>query len=308
MAVSVAIENEEHWHKLRAENVGASEVAALFGASPYTTRFTLWHQKAGKIAAPEFNSERMEWGNLLEPVIAKGISNKQGWQVQKVRRYLTHKTIKGMGASLDYEIINHPDGVGCLEIKNISIEAFRSNWLKNEDGSYEAPLHIELQLQHQLAVTGRPWGAIGLLVGGNESHVVIRKRHEPTIQKIEATVAAFWESIEKGEAPHIENAGDLAAVEELFSGKQVVSFENSDFEKAAELYIKARENMKVSEANLEECKASLIAFLDLYDAEVGVGNGYKVSYKEQTKKEHVVKESKFRVLRVSQIKQKGNNE
>lgn len=305
MAKSVNVLDEQHWHQLRAKNIGASEVAALFGASPYTTKFTLYHQKAGKLASPSFDSERMKWGTLLEPVIAQGIAEQQEWTIRKVRRYLMHPTVSGMGASLDYEILNHPDGVGCLEIKNVSIEAFKRSWLKNEDGSYDAPLHIELQLQHQLAVTGREWGAIGFLVGGNEAHVVTRKRHEPTIQKIETAVAEFWKSIEKGEAPHVEDAGDLAAVAQIFNGGQVVGFENIQFDEAAELYLRAQEIHKEAKENYDTCKAQVISFLDLYDAEVGMSSGFKVSYKAQTTKEHLVKEHTKRVLRVTRVKEKG---
>jgi predicted phage-related endonuclease len=40
----------------RASVVGASEVAALFDASPWLTKFELWHRKAGNIAVPDFNA------------------------------------------------------------------------------------------------------------------------------------------------------------------------------------------------------------------------------------------------------------
>lgn len=301
----VAVENQEHWHSLRAQNVGASEVAALFNASPYTTRFTLWHQKSGKIARPDFDSERMMWGTLLEPVIAQGIAEKQSWTIRKVHRYITHPTVAGMGASLDYEIINHPDGPGCLEIKNVGIDVFKKSWVKNEDGSFEAPLHIELQLQHQLSVTGRAWGAIGFLVGGNEAHVVIRKRHEPTIQKIEATVAEFWESIKAGQVPELEAAGDLEAVTKAFSGALTVNTDSIEFEEAAKRYLACKSVEKKANESTNFAKAVLLDLMDKAGGEVVFGQSYKATFKEQSKAEYVVKASKSRVLRVTELKLKG---
>lgn len=304
---AVKVTTEQDWHEQRARNVGASEVAALFGKSPYTTLFTLWHQKAGKIARPDFGSERMEWGSALEPVIAQVMAERMGWKIHKVHRYLTHSTVPGMGASLDYEIVGQPEGVGALEVKNVSIEAFKRDWLVNEDGTVEAPIHIELQLQHQLSVTGWQWGAFAFLVGGNEGHVVTRQRHEPTIQLIESAVAEFWRTIDAGQAPAIEDAGDLAAVVQLFNGKQAVEIDSDEFELLIGQLQTAKDTLKNVKEAEDEIKAKLIALMDSHDAETAIGRGYKVTYKEQSRKEHVIKASTFRVLRVSEVK-KGKEE
>jgi putative phage-type endonuclease len=302
LITSVPIQNEAHWQELRAQHVGASEVAALFGLSPYLTRFTLWHRKAGNVATPEPDGERLKWGNRLEAAIAQGIAEDQGWTIRKVRRYLTHPSVAKMGASLDYEVFNHPDGPGCFEIKNVDRLIFLNQFEAPEGGELQAPIHIELQLQHQLSVTGRAWGAIGLLVGGNEAHVIIRKRHEPTIARIEAAVRDFWESIERGEAPNLEDASDLPTLAELFSGSGAVELESEEFEAACEEYQRAKLGEKAAEGYTAEAKARLIALLDEAGAEVAAGNGFKASYKEQKRAAHTVEASTFRVLRVSKVK------
>ncbi len=296
---------QEQWHAQRAKNVGASDVAALFGASPYTTKFTLWHQKAGKVARPDFDTERMKWGNRLEEVIAKGIAEDQGWQVRKVNRYITHKSVFGMGASLDFEIVNHPDGAGCFEIKNLSYESWKRSWIENEDGSIEAPIHIELQLQHQLAVTGRAWGAIGFLIAGNEAHVVIRKRHEPTIQKLEKAVADFWKSITQGQVPAIEDAADLSIVAEMFSAEDMIQVDSEEFLSLCEAYKEAGASAKEAEKAKDAAKVNLVAFLDKNQAGVAIGNGFKASYKKQSRGAYTVQASEFFVLRVSEVKGKA---
>ena len=303
-AISVPIKDEKHWHQLRSQHVGASDCAALFDDSPYTTKFTLWHEKAGKIASPDFDTERVRWGNRLEPMIAQGLAEDYDLKIRKVRRYLQHPTVKGMGASLDYEILNRPEGPGCLEIKNISIEAWGKNWLKHEDGRIEAPLHIELQLQHQMAVTGWQWGAFGFLVGGNKGELVVRQRHEPTIQAIEKAVADFWTSIHAGETPPINSAEDAAAVIELFSGSKTLAFQTETFKWLVERYKEFNASSKAADEQLEHAKALLIYFLHENDAEVGTGFGYKATYKSQKRGAHQVQASEFRVLRVTN--EKGN--
>ena len=62
---------EAAWLKARQQDVTSTESAALFGMSPYTTHFELWHRKHSN-TAPEFKSnERMKWGNRLEAAIAR---------------------------------------------------------------------------------------------------------------------------------------------------------------------------------------------------------------------------------------------
>ena len=37
--------DREHWLSLRAQDLTSTDVAALFGMSPYKTKFELWHEK-----------------------------------------------------------------------------------------------------------------------------------------------------------------------------------------------------------------------------------------------------------------------
>ena len=66
------------------------------------------------------------------------------------------------GAAPDREIGDR--GGGVLEIKTV-------DWLVRARLGREPPPHILLQLQAQLGVTGREWGAVAALVGGNELRI-----------------------------------------------------------------------------------------------------------------------------------------
>ena len=56
------------WHEQRRLALGGSEVAAVLGISPFESRFSLWHRKAG-LAQPIQDSPEMEWGRRLESAI-----------------------------------------------------------------------------------------------------------------------------------------------------------------------------------------------------------------------------------------------
>jgi len=203
---------DEAWRALRAKHVGGSEVAALFGEHPHLTKFELWHRKAGLLPEPDLSdNDRVFWGSTLEPAIAMGVAKRQGWSIRKVRRYLKHPTIEGFGGSLDYEIVSHDRGAGVLEIKTADWLVVRS-W---EDG--EPPLSYELQVQSYLALTGRAWGTIAVLVGGNDLRLFTYERRPKTIALIEAAVAEFWQSIRDNKPPRPDFAVDGDAIAQLYA-------------------------------------------------------------------------------------------
>src|SRR4051812_32414233 len=71
--ISVPITDRAQWLELRAPNVGASEVGALFGIHDYLTGFALAAKKLGKLA-DEPDNATLERGRDLEPIAAKKLA------------------------------------------------------------------------------------------------------------------------------------------------------------------------------------------------------------------------------------------
>lgn len=68
--LSPSMTRSEAWHDARRHGIGASEIAAVIGISPYLSAFNLWHRKAGNIAPDTYaDSPEMEWGRRFEDVI-----------------------------------------------------------------------------------------------------------------------------------------------------------------------------------------------------------------------------------------------
>ena len=89
---------EEAWLQARQRDVTSTESAALFGMSPYVTRYDLWHRKRSG-TAPEFKTnDRMKWGNRLEAAIAHGIAEEQGWEIRPMKEYMRDPDAR-MGSS-----------------------------------------------------------------------------------------------------------------------------------------------------------------------------------------------------------------
>lgn len=202
--------SESEWLQLRTQDITSTESAALFGMSPYITEFELYHRKrSGEV--PDFSTnERMRWGNRLESAIAHGIAEEQGWEIRPMKEYMRDEA-RRIGSSFDFVIMNLGEPAH-LEIKNVDYLAFRDGWIEHEDGSIEAPEHIEMQVQHQMAVSGFKKAFIGAFIGGNRGVVIERQRDEKVIAAIRYRIGEFWQAVESGTEPKPDFPADADMV------------------------------------------------------------------------------------------------
>lgn len=268
-------DNEAAWLALRAEDVTSTESPALFGVSPYATRFELFHRKRERQIVELEPNERMRWGSRLQDAIADGIAEDNGWEVRRMSEYLRDPEIR-MGSSFDFAVGED----GLLEVKNVDALAFRDGWLVEGD-SVEAPPHIELQVQHQLAVSGRKWAAIGALVGGNRVVMIRREPDAGIVTSIREQVAKFWDDIARGVEPAPDWASDAAFIAKLYaqstSGKVLDVRSDSEIAVLAAEYARLGAQEKSAKEQRDAVKAQLLAKIG--DAEKAVGDGFSISAK-----------------------------
>ena len=280
--------SESEWLQLRVFDVTSTESPALFGLSPWSTAFELWHQKKDAQVVQLDENERMSWGKALERSIAKMVSIRYGVKIRRLSAYIRREDVR-MGASFDYEIIGSvagevedtilqrlytEHGPGVLEIKNVDRSVFAANW--QEDG---APDHIEIQVQHQLHVIERPWSCIAALVGGNRMHLIPRMRDMEVGTAIAAKIVKFWGSIESNNAPNpilpqdAEFIGKLCGYAEV--GKLLDKRGDERLNKLATEYKAAGEAAQLADDAKKSAKAELL--LAIGDAEKVLLDGFRIS-------------------------------
>ena len=200
--------------------IGASEVAVILGVSPWSTPLRLWEEKTGLVERERGTGEWLEWGTLLEPLIAKRYGEKSG---RTVRHYhqgslianRRHPTIDCFACSLDGEVDDPTEperGTGVLECKNVV--AFKEGeW---RDG---APIHYQVQGQAAMACTGYRWASFPHLIGGNKLAWSDHERNEGFIAAMEAKVREFIQLVIVKRAPTFGDwltDRDGAALADLF--------------------------------------------------------------------------------------------
>lgn len=223
--------NRDKWLATRARNVNSSEVAALFGLSPYMTPLELYALKTGQIEDSFRDNDRAAAGRFLEAGIAAWACEKFGIQAKPFKDYMEEPVLR-TGASFDWEITAYGDapvpmaGRVPLEIKMVDFLQFHGSFKKgyqdrkwNADNleDIQAPPHIELQVQHQMMCSGAPFGIIAPLVAGNTLHKIVRLRNETIIGKIRAKIAQFWDDVDAGRQPGADYERDAETLKRLYA-------------------------------------------------------------------------------------------
>jgi predicted phage-related endonuclease len=257
------------WRALRLKHVGGSEVAALFGLQRayQHSAFTLWQIKSGRISDPgehpsEEDIERIQWGNILEPIIAAEAAKRWDWEIEK-GGYATDDSCAGLGATLDYVITNHREedprciGPGLMEVKNVDGFEHARSW-GNDD---VPPFHIMLQPQHQFAATGFAWGAVVPLVGGNRLGTWRCFPRPRIIAEIRAKVFDFWCSVHMGRPPATDGTDSTAAALRAMYPelRGEITFNDEALWHIFEAFMLAREERRDAALREQAAKSAIIA-------------------------------------------------
>ncbi len=272
----IPIMGDEHWHSLRAKHIGGSEVGALFDASHWTTMFSLYHRKAGNAPEREFINDRAEWGKRLEPAIAEGVAADMRWNMVRSKEYHSRDDIRGMGATLDYDIIDHSAGPGIAEIKFVAeYRTWKEDWT-----DARGPVPYELQLQHQLACCPlATWGVLICFIGQTATPVIYERKPQPkVIAEIERRVTNFWTSIDKKEAPDPAGTSEeWAMLRELYPAierDKVITIADSRLSDVASLYDYGQAQQRGGKQTFDTNKVKLLAALG--DADLMIIPGWHV--------------------------------
>lgn len=190
--------DREQWLEVRKGGIGSSDAAAAVGLHPYKSQLQLWLEKTGRdgglpVVDPSDDRSPMYWGTLLEPIVAAHYTRRTGHRVRRVNAVLQHPEHPWMRANLDREVVGEPQ-VQILECKTAGIHGARL-WREG------VPEYVQLQVMHQLAVTGKQAADVAVLIGGQELQVFRIERDAAMIAQLIALEQQFWGYVERDQAP-----------------------------------------------------------------------------------------------------------
>ncbi len=197
------------WLDARRTGIGASDAAVILGVSKWKSPLQLYAEKTGLADLPEEEKDYLKWGHRLEPVIAAAYEEETGRKTYDPGDYEIQYSpdVPHMLATVDRFVTDWTESIvappfastGVLELKTTS--AFRREQWKDEP-----PLAYQIQLQHQLAVTGHAWGSIAVLIGGQTFLWNDIARNETFIEQLRVAEDRFWTRVLKHDPPEPDSS------------------------------------------------------------------------------------------------------
>ena len=198
--IKIKPKSHEEWLEERAKGIGASDVAAILGLSPWETPFSLWLKKTNQVE-PEPENEAMLMGHLMEDVVVTR------WEMMT-----GEKAIKASAADIIYVHPEHdflratPDRVIRGKKKILECKTTVTN-IDPED----LPVHWIVQVLYQQYVTGIHDADLAWIVSGRYFGYAHIPYDEEFVNFIVTKVTEFWnENVKGGKEPELISVSDFA--------------------------------------------------------------------------------------------------
>lgn len=296
----INFDTQEEWLGLRRGLITSTAMSAILNVSNYKTKLELWYELVSGEEKKVVENERMIWGNRLEPVIAKGIAEDEGWTIEPFKTFIKAPHLRA-GSSFDFKITNNdkrPNQTGILEIKNVDSLIFKDKWIVEDGEVIEAPPYIEVQAMFQLFITGLDYITIGAFVGGNKPVTLTRVPDQEMFDLFYDTLVDFWKSVDDKIQPEIDWERDAKFIAQLNQavnpGTQIVA--TQEISDAVMQYLVASKKEKYWEEKKQAVKAFLLT--QIGDTEKVISDDFSISAGYVGPKEMSFTREGFRNFRV----------
>ena len=296
----ITIESEEQWMALRKRDVTASTIAALWGMHPYETLAGLHALKSGVEFPKPVESSVMRRGRALERVVADEEVARlhPEWKITKASDYWRDPQ-RRIGATPDFYIHDEALRFGVLQTKTVASSVYKRTW-----GEDQPPFWITLQLTTELMLVGADFGMVAALVVGDFTFDIVTHfvpRHVTAEKRIREAAENFWLHVDSGVQPKIDYERDGPLLAALFPRETPGKVIDLRTDNRILQLLEERESVlggqSVAEDRLSCINTEIKSKME--DAEAAIVPGWRVTFKQQHRKEHTVKASSFRVLRAT---------
>lgn len=164
------VSGSPEWHELRAgANIGGSDVGAALGLSAWTSPFTLWAKKTGKIDDHVEPNEAMFWGTTLEPVIIDVFEQRH----PELKVFRDAGTWASNVPGREWQLANpdalYQDANGEWGIIEVKTARFPDGW---DAKNGVIPPHYRAQVLWYSQTFGFKQAKVVALIGGSNFHVI----------------------------------------------------------------------------------------------------------------------------------------
>lgn len=261
------------WLEERRSSVGASEVAAVMGLSPWNTALDIYKSKQG--VDREFDPLLSFVGHASEPIMHEWVEKFSGVQVKLEPAFMARSTAYPfLHASFDRV---SSDPFTTWQFKTVH----HYSGHKWDEG---IPTDVRVQVQAEMLVAGTAKAAVVVWIGGREFRLFWEYRDTRFIEEhMIPALTQFWGDLQNGVPPAPSTPGELAEAWPDDAGElEAPEVALEWIEKLAFLLATAKE----AEAEEKEIQQAIGTFMLDSQADTLTHNGQKLlTYKKQKGRE-----------------------
>jgi len=181
------------------QGIGGSEMAAVFGLSPWDGPHGVWMRKKGLTPEKEDN-ERFKIGRLMESPIAQLYCDREGVNLERIEGILKHPSAP---------IVGTPDRIVKGQRKGVEIKTAdpsqKQHW--GEAETDQVPIHYVFQCATYMALTGFDEWDLAVLFGMTDFRIYRLKRDMELEASIIDKAREFWDRYVVGnEEPPVDGS------------------------------------------------------------------------------------------------------
>jgi len=271
--ISTVNMTHDDWLEHRRSSIGGSDASTVVGLNPYSSLYELWADKRG-LLPPKEENEAMRIGHDLEEYVAKRFCEATGKRVRRKNAIIYESEFPFAHANVDRLIVGEDAGLECKTTSILNLKRFR-------DGEYPPTYYV--QCQHYMMVTGKSKWYLAVLILGREFKWFEIARNDEDIEALAAAECEFWELVQSGKEPPVDGSRSCSdTLTVIWADSCHDTIDISAYR--AELVRRESLTAKIKELEAERnaIDNELKAFMG--EAEAGETEGYKVSWKAQTRR------------------------
>lgn len=266
--------SREEWLEIRRNSIGGSDSASACGASPWRSELELWCEKMEMIPDKETN-ESMKRGVFLEEYVAQRFCEETGKKVKRDNFMYADSDFPCLTANIDRVVVGEGVGLECKTMNDYS-----TNDYDIESG--EIPTQYYYQLQHYMMVMG--WEYMYIAFSSNFKFIWLKvDRNQEFINQMRQKELDFWYNhVIKKLRPEADGSdSSMEALIRLYPNEAPDSVIHFDFETLGERYIQLNDLASRVKAEKDEIRGKICDTMQ--DAEMGLSDNYKATWKTQSK-------------------------
>ena len=279
---------KEEWLAERKKSLGGSDMGAVLGLNEYSSPYTVWADKTGRLPPKEYN-EAMRLGNDLEPYVAERFAKASGFKLRNDNRTWRNDKFPHLHANCDRLIIGQKAGLECKTTSTLNEKKYR-------DGKFIDSYYA--QCVTYLAVTEFDRWYLAVLIFGVGLRIYQLTRIKDDVKpewcessvyvedgEIEALGKAaedFWKYVETDTAPPTDGSDSTTkTITTIYQGNTEGSLSLNGFEGDMRQYLEIGKRIKELSDIQNECANRIKAFMG--EMPKGECQEFRVSWSPSTR-------------------------